>query len=70
MLDNMTPKGITEIIDALHENKLYDSVLLEASGKITPENIQRYARTGIDVVSLGYLTHSAEVLDLSLEMTL
>ncbi|PVX27385.1 MAG: hypothetical protein CW716_02500, partial [Candidatus Bathyarchaeum sp.] len=70
MLDNMTPKAIEETIETLRENNLYDHVLLEASGKITPENIQEYARTGIDVVSLGYLTHSAKVLDLSLEMTL
>jgi nicotinate-nucleotide pyrophosphorylase (carboxylating) len=70
MLDNMTPKVIEETLEALRENSLYDSVLLEASGKITPENIQEYARTGIDVVSLGYLTHSAKVLDLSLEMSL
>ena len=70
MLDNMAPKAIAEIIETLRENNLYDSVLLEASGKITPENIQYYAKTGIDVVSLGYLTHSAKVLDMSLEMTL
>jgi nicotinate-nucleotide pyrophosphorylase (carboxylating) len=70
MLDNMAPKAIAETIETLRENALYDSVFLEASGKITPENIQDYARTGIDIVSLGYLTHSAKVLDMSLEMTL
>jgi nicotinate-nucleotide pyrophosphorylase (carboxylating) len=70
MLDNMAPKAIEGTIKTLRENNLYDSVLLEASGKITPENIQEYAKTGIDVVSLGYLTHSAKVLDMSLEMTL
>jgi len=70
MLDNMAPKAIAGTIETLREDNLYDSVLLEASGKITPENIQEYARTGIDIVSLGYLTHSAKVLDMSLEMTL
>jgi nicotinate-nucleotide pyrophosphorylase (carboxylating) len=70
MLDNMTPKTIAETLETLRENSLYDHVLLEASGKITPENIKEYARTGIDIVSLGYLTHSAKVLDMSLEMTL
>ncbi|MGW8288679.1 MAG: nicotinate-nucleotide diphosphorylase, partial [Candidatus Bathyarchaeia archaeon] len=70
MLDNMKPKAIAGTIETLRENNLYDSVLLEASGKITPENMQDYARTGIDIVSLGYLTHSAKVLDMSLEMTL
>jgi nicotinate-nucleotide pyrophosphorylase (carboxylating) len=66
----MAPKAIAETIETLRENALYDSVFLEASGKITPENIQDYAKTGIDIVSLGYLTHSAKVLDMSLEMTL
>jgi nicotinate-nucleotide pyrophosphorylase (carboxylating) len=70
MLDNMTPKKIEGTIETLRQEDLYDSVLLEASGEITPQNIQEYAKTGIDVVSLGYLTHSAKVLDLSLEMTL
>lgn len=70
MLDNMTPKKIEDTLEALRQEFLYDSVLLEASGEITPKNIQEYAKTGIDVVSLGYLTHSAKVLDLSLEMTL
>jgi nicotinate-nucleotide pyrophosphorylase (carboxylating) len=70
MLDNMRPMEIGGTIETLRKNDLYDYVLLEASGAITPENITEYARTGIDVVSLGYLTHSARVLDLSLEMGL
>ncbi|MCW4015980.1 MAG: carboxylating nicotinate-nucleotide diphosphorylase [Candidatus Bathyarchaeota archaeon] len=70
LLDNMTPTEIEQTLETLRDLNLYDSVLLEASGKITPENIQAYARTGIDVLSLGYLTHSAKVLDMSLEMKL
>jgi nicotinate-nucleotide pyrophosphorylase (carboxylating) len=70
MLDNMKPAEIEGVIETLRKNALYDSVLLEASGEITPKNILEYARTGVDVVSLGYLTHSAKVLDMSLEMTL
>jgi len=70
MLDNMKPTEIKETLETLRKDVLYDSVLLEASGDITPENILEYAKTGIDVVSLGYLTHSAMVLDMSLEMTL
>jgi len=70
MLDNMSPVEIVETIETLRKGDLYDHVLLEASGEITPENIREYARTGIDVVSLGYLTHSARVLDMSLEMML
>jgi nicotinate-nucleotide pyrophosphorylase (carboxylating) len=70
MLDNMSPVEIVETIETLRKGDLYDHMLLEASGEITPENIREYARTGIDVVSLGYLTHSARVLDMSLEMML
>jgi nicotinate-nucleotide pyrophosphorylase (carboxylating) len=69
MLDNMAPNVIEGTFETLREDALYDSVLFEASGDITPENIQEYAKTGIDIVSLGYLTHSARGLDMSLEMT-
>ena len=70
MLDNMAPTAIEQTIETLRNSNLYDAVLLEASGEITPENIREYARTRVDVVSLGYLTHSVTVLDLSLEMKL
>lgn len=68
MLDNMKPLKISHIIETLRNKNLYEFVLLEASGEITRKNIQKYARTGVDVVSLGYLTHSAKVLNMSLEM--
>ncbi len=40
---------------------------LEASGGITLDNLSDVARTGVDLVSLGALTHSARVLDFSLD---
>jgi nicotinate-nucleotide pyrophosphorylase (carboxylating) len=70
MLDNVKPEEIEQIMEKIRNENLYDYVLLEASGNITRENIQEYAKTGIDVVSLGYLTHSAKVFDMSLEMTI
>ncbi len=70
MLDNMAPSMIDGTLETLRENNLYDFALLEASGAITPDNIQEYAKTGVDVISLGYLTHSVHALDMSLEMTL
>jgi len=70
MLDNVRPKEIGQIMEKLRDENLYDCVLLEASGNIMRENIREYAKTGIDVVSLGYLTHSAKILDMSLEMTM
>ena len=70
MLDNMKPALIEETMEALRGNNLYENLLLEASGDITPKNIIEYAKTGVDVVSMCYLTHSVKALDLSLEMTL
>jgi nicotinate-nucleotide pyrophosphorylase (carboxylating) len=68
MLDNMASKEIAQITETLKTENLRNYSLLEASGNIKPENITEYAKTGIDVVSLGYLTHSAKVFDMSLEM--
>jgi nicotinate-nucleotide pyrophosphorylase (carboxylating) len=68
MLDNMKPRNIKKVIDELKEKDLYDHVLLEASGGINQYNIKEYAKTGVDVVSLGALTHSVKVLDLSQKM--
>lgn len=70
MLDNVKPNEIEQIMEALESEDLYDYVLLESSGNITTENITEYAKTGVDVVSLGYLTHSAKIFDMSLEMAL
>ena len=70
MLDNVKPNVIEQIMEALESEDLYDYVLLESSGNITTENITEYAKTGVDVVSLGYLTHSAKIFDMSLEMAL
>ena len=44
--------------------------LLEASGGITLESIGDVARTGVDLISVGALTHSAPALDISLDFTL
>ena len=60
LLDNMTPAETATAVEAVP-----DSVLTEASGDITIETLPRYAETGVDVVSLGSLTHSAPSLDLS-----
>src|SRR5262249_41287720 len=44
-------------------------ILLEASGGVTLANVAEIALTGVDRISIGALTHSAPVLDLSLELT-
>ena len=59
----MVPAQIREAL-ALRRN----NIKFEASGGITLDNLADVARTGVDFVSLGALTHSASVLDFSLEV--
>jgi nicotinate-nucleotide pyrophosphorylase (carboxylating) len=63
LLDNMT---IDELRRAVERGE--GRVLLEASGGITPETARSVAGTGVDVISLGWLTHSAPSLDVALEI--
>ena len=67
LLDNMDPKTTEEAVDLLAERAadLGREVLAEASGGITVETVPEYAATGVDVISLGSLTHSAPALDYS-----
>ncbi len=68
MFDNMDPREIIEAISALTRQGFTDYVTLEASGGITLDNLALYAETGVDVISIGALTHSAQWLDFSLEV--
>lgn len=68
MFDNMAPEKIARGVELLEETGLRNSVLLEASGGITPDNIREYAASGVDVISLGALTRNARWIDLSLEI--
>jgi nicotinate-nucleotide pyrophosphorylase (carboxylating) len=45
-------------------------VLLEASGGVTLETVAAIAETGVDLISVGWITHSAPVLDLGLDISL
>jgi nicotinate-nucleotide pyrophosphorylase (carboxylating) len=69
MLDNMKPKNIEKVVQALKNKGFREKVILEASGGITLKNIQRYAKSGVDVISMGMLTNSSKALDFSLEIT-
>lgn len=66
LLDNMKSAEIGEIITKLKTEKLYDQVLIEASGGINEQNIEEYAKTGVDIISMGALTMNANSLDFSL----
>jgi nicotinate-nucleotide pyrophosphorylase (carboxylating) len=65
MLDNMAPAELRAVLESLRMRELLDCVLIEASGGISEANILEYAATGVDVISIGALTHSARALDLS-----
>jgi nicotinate-nucleotide pyrophosphorylase (carboxylating) len=68
MLDNFTPAEIKRTTAALRKKKMRNKVKLEASGGITSKNIIAYARTGVDMISVGSITNSVSALDLSLEV--
>ncbi len=68
MLDNFTPMEIKRTITALRKKKMRNKVKLEASGGISSKNIIAYARTGVDMISVGSITNSVTGLDLSLEV--
>lgn len=68
MLDNFSPNQIREAVEALKKAG-FTRILLEASGRITEENLLDYAQTGVNIISIGELTHSVSALDISLEIT-
>ena len=68
MLDNFSPAQIERTITSLQKKKLRNKVKLEASGGINSKNIAAYAKTGIDMISVGSITNSVSGLDLSLEV--
>jgi nicotinate-nucleotide pyrophosphorylase (carboxylating) len=63
LLDNMSPEEVRDCVQRNHP-----AIYLEASGSIRLNNLGAYARTGIDGVSIGALTHSAPALDISLRI--
>lgn len=68
MLDNFTPEMIRETVEKLEDEGLRNDIKLEASGGITIENIAEYGRSGVDYVSVGYMTNSAPCLDMGLDI--
>ena len=68
MLDNFSPVQIKKTITALQKKKLRNKVKLEASGGINSKNITAYAKTGVDMISVGSITNSVKGLNLSLEV--
>lgn len=69
MLDNMQPSGVAAILHALKRENLWDCALTEASGGISESNLEQYAATGVDAISIGALTHSVRALDISQQIS-
>ena len=65
MLDNMP---VDKMEKAIHTIRKKDqNIIIEASGDITLENVRKVAQTGVDIISVGALTHSAPAADISLK---
>ena len=64
LLDNLPPKDLKPLVAELKH--LSPNLLLEASGGITRENCKSYGDTGVDLISMGALTHSVKAAELSL----
>jgi len=62
-LDNMSPDEMRRVVDLVS-----GQARIEASGGITLDNVREVAATGVDIISVGALTHSPRALDISLEL--
>ena len=70
LLDNFSPQDMGGVVEVLKSKGLYKKVILEASGGIDENNIREYARTGVDVISSGALTHSYDSIDFNMRLSL
>jgi len=68
LLDNMSPETLTEAVRRVRAAGV--RTVTEASGNITPQTAAAVAATGVDVLSLGWITHSAPRLDVALDVVL
>ena len=66
LLDNQRPEETRRLVEVARGLK--PGVLLESSGGITLENVRAYAEAGVDLISVGALTHSARALDISFKI--
>lgn len=64
LLDNMSPEVLRQAV-AMCQGR----ALTEASGGITPESVVAVAKTGVDFIAMGYLTHSSRALDIGLDFS-
>ena len=67
MLDNMSGAEVKDVIDELNKLGIRQNSLIEVSGGITMDNILDYVEYGVDIISIGALTHSSRSLNFSLK---
>ncbi len=63
LLDNMSTNEVSDAVKLVGGR-----ALTEASGNVTPETVADYAKTGVDFISMGYLTHSARSVDINMKI--
>ncbi len=68
LLDNMRPSLVREAVGIVRAHTAPDKIRTEASGGITLDNVREFAEAGVDLISVGALTHSAPAVDLSFEI--
>lgn len=68
MLDNMEVKLVDEVICKLNQLNIRNNSLIEVSGGINKDNVCDYAKLGVDIISIGELTHSSKSLNFSLKI--
>lgn len=68
MLDNMSPDEVSNVINELNKLNIRQNSLIEVSGGITEDSIVDYAKLGVDIISIGALTHSSRSLNFSLKI--
>lgn len=66
LLDNLTPEETARLV--LIAREIAPQVRLESSGGITLENVRAYADAGVDLISIGALTHSARAMDINFKI--
>jgi nicotinate-nucleotide pyrophosphorylase (carboxylating) len=69
LLDNMSPETVRQAVQLVRQREPNDRrTLLEASGGINLSNVRQYAEAGVDLISIGALTHSAPAVDISFKI--
>ena len=68
LLDNMKPDMVRTAVALVRAHPSGRKIVVEASGRITLENVRTFAEAGVDWISVGALTHSAPAVDMSFKI--